>query len=56
MRIARPWALELEYTRDMMLALLLRPARAVAAARAADRAGRRVVAEVPVPPPAEGGA
>ena len=25
MRIARPWALELEYTRDMMLALLLRP-------------------------------
>lgn len=24
MRIARPWALELEYTRDMMLALLLR--------------------------------
>jgi len=27
MRIARPWALELEYTRDMMLALLLRPAR-----------------------------
>jgi spermidine synthase len=26
MRIARPWALELEYTRDMMLALLLRPA------------------------------
>ena len=28
MRVARPWALELEYTRDMMLALLLRPARA----------------------------
>jgi spermidine synthase len=26
MRVARPWALELEYTRDMMLALLLRPA------------------------------
>jgi spermidine synthase len=26
MRIARPWALELEYTRDMMLALLLRQA------------------------------
>jgi spermidine synthase len=26
MRIARPWALELEYTRDMMMALLLRPA------------------------------
>jgi spermidine synthase len=26
MRIARPWSLELEYTRDMMLALLLRPA------------------------------
>jgi spermidine synthase len=26
MRIARPWALELEYTRDMMTALLLRPA------------------------------
>src|SRR5437762_4877545 len=25
MRVARPWALELEYTRDMMLALLLRP-------------------------------
>ena len=25
MRIARPWALELEYTRDMMLPLLLRP-------------------------------
>jgi spermidine synthase len=25
MRIARPWALELEYTRDMMAALLLRP-------------------------------
>jgi len=28
MRIARPWALELEYTREMMLALLLRPERA----------------------------
>jgi spermidine synthase len=27
MRIARPWALELEYTRDMMLPLLLRPQR-----------------------------
>jgi spermidine synthase len=27
MRIARPWALELEYTRDMMMALLLRPAK-----------------------------
>ncbi len=27
MRIARPWALELEYTRDMMIALLLRPSR-----------------------------
>jgi spermidine synthase len=27
MRIARPWALELEYTRDMMFALLLRPVR-----------------------------
>jgi spermidine synthase len=26
MRVARPWSLELEYTRDMMLALLLRPA------------------------------
>ena len=26
MRIARPFALELEYTRDMMMALLLRPA------------------------------
>ncbi len=26
MRVARPWALELEYTRDMMLALLLRTA------------------------------
>lgn len=26
MRVARPWALELEYTRDMMMALLLRPA------------------------------
>lgn len=26
MRIARPWSLELEYTRDMMAALLLRPA------------------------------
>jgi len=25
MRIARPWTLELEYTRDMMMALLLRP-------------------------------
>lgn len=25
MRVARPWALELEYTRDMMLPLLLRP-------------------------------
>jgi spermidine synthase len=25
MRIARPWALELEYTREMMAALLLRP-------------------------------
>ena len=25
MRIARPWALELEYTRDMMFSLLLRP-------------------------------
>jgi spermidine synthase len=28
MRIARPWALELDYTRDMMSALLLRPGRA----------------------------
>src|SRR5512141_406574 len=28
MRIARPWGLELEYTRDMMLVLLLRPAPA----------------------------
>ena len=27
MRIARPWALELEYTRDMMFSLLLRPAQ-----------------------------
>jgi spermidine synthase len=27
MRIARPWALELDYTRDMMLPLLLRPQR-----------------------------
>jgi spermidine synthase len=27
MRIARPWGLELEYTRDMMIALLLRPSR-----------------------------
>jgi spermidine synthase len=27
MRIARPWSLELEYTRDMMLPLLLRPGR-----------------------------
>lgn len=26
MRIARPWSLELQYTRDMMAALLLRPA------------------------------
>ena len=26
MRVARPWALELEYTRDMMFPLLLRPA------------------------------
>ena len=26
MRMARPWSLELEYTRDMMMALLLRPA------------------------------
>jgi spermidine synthase len=25
MRIARPWSLELEYTRDMMIGLLLRP-------------------------------
>lgn len=25
MRIARPWSLELEYTRDMMVSLLLRP-------------------------------
>ena len=25
MRVSRPWALELEYTRDMMIALLLRP-------------------------------
>ena len=25
MRVGRPWALELEYTRDMMLPLLLRP-------------------------------
>jgi hypothetical protein len=29
MRIARPYALELDYTRDMMLALLLRSARRV---------------------------
>jgi spermidine synthase len=28
MRIARPWALELDYTREMMLPLVLRPARA----------------------------
>ncbi|HQR03298.1 MAG: spermidine synthase [Proteobacteria bacterium] len=28
MRIARPWALELEYTREMMAALLLRPGAA----------------------------
>lgn len=28
MRIARPWALELDYTRDMMVALLLRTQRA----------------------------
>jgi len=27
MRIARPWALELDYTRDMMVPLLLRPKR-----------------------------
>ncbi|HET7032508.1 MAG TPA: fused MFS/spermidine synthase [Casimicrobiaceae bacterium] len=27
MRIARPWSLELEYTRDMMMALLMRPAK-----------------------------
>ncbi len=27
MRIARPWSLELEYTRDMMMALLLRPSK-----------------------------
>jgi len=27
MRIARPWALELDYTRDMMVPLLLRPQR-----------------------------
>ena len=27
MRIARPWSLELEYTREMMLPLILRPAR-----------------------------
>jgi len=27
MRIARPWALELDYTREMMLPLLLRPER-----------------------------
>jgi spermidine synthase len=26
MRVARPWSLELEYTRDMMMGLLLRPA------------------------------
>jgi spermidine synthase len=26
MRVSRPWSLELEYTRDMMIALLLRPA------------------------------
>ena len=26
MRVSRPWALELEYTRDMMVTLLLRPA------------------------------
>jgi spermidine synthase len=26
MRVARPWALELDYTQEMMLALLLRPA------------------------------
>jgi spermidine synthase len=28
MRVSRPWALELEYTRDMMIALLLRPGAA----------------------------
>jgi spermidine synthase len=27
MRIARPWSLELDYTRDMMTAMLLRPAK-----------------------------
>src|SRR5687767_9269282 len=27
MRIARPWALELEYTRDMMMPLVFRPER-----------------------------
>ena len=25
MRLARPWSLELDYTREMMLALLMRP-------------------------------
>ena len=28
MRVARPWSLELEYTREMLLPLLLRPGRA----------------------------
>ena len=56
MRIARPWALELEYTRDMMMALLLRPRAAVAAQRAADRTRRRVADQVPLPQPAARGA
>ena len=42
MRVQRPWALELEYTREMLLPLVLRPEPGLAEERAADRAGRGV--------------
>jgi spermidine synthase len=53
MRIARPFALELDYTREMMVPLLLHgddwPRK-----RVADRAGRRLGDQVPASPPAAG--
>jgi spermidine synthase len=50
MRIRKPDALELEYTREMMAGLLLRDA--VAGPGAADRPGRRLAGQVRPSPPA----
>ena len=54
MRIARPLSLELEYTREMMLPLLLHPGDRVAAQRPAGRPRVRVLHALPAPPPARG--